>query len=66
MLRKLSMTEAQETEIVTFIFLSFSLMTHEIIIHAAEFQNEADYIHLEVEDNLTGKLDAYLRRTAKE
>jgi hypothetical protein len=41
-------------------------MTHEIIIHAAEFQNEASYIQTEVEANLTGKLDAYLRRTAKE
>jgi hypothetical protein len=51
---------------LVFIFLLFSLMTHEIIIHATEFQNEADYIHREVEANLTGKLDAYLRRTAKE
>jgi hypothetical protein len=41
-------------------------MTNEIIIHAAEFQNEAEYIQSEVESNITGKLDAYIRRTAKE
>ncbi len=40
-------------------------MTNEIIIHAAEFQNEAEYIHREVESSLLGKLDAYIRRTAK-
>ena len=41
-------------------------MTNEIIIHAAEFQKEAAYIHNQIEDNLIGKLDAYIRKTAKE
>jgi predicted PilT family ATPase len=41
-------------------------MIHEIIIHAPEFQNESAYIRTEVESNLAGKLDAYIRRTAKE
>jgi hypothetical protein len=41
-------------------------MTQEIIIHAPEFTNEAQYIRTETESNLTGKLDAYIRRTAKE
>jgi hypothetical protein len=50
-----------------FIYLPLSSMTStEIIIHAPEFTNEAKYIQHEVEDNLTGKLDAYIRRTAKE
>jgi predicted PilT family ATPase len=41
-------------------------MTNEIIIHASEFQNESEYIQSEVESNITGKLDAYIRKTAKE
>jgi len=41
-------------------------MTHEIIVHAPEYQNEAEYIHHEIESNLSGKLDAYLKRTTKE
>jgi hypothetical protein len=50
------------------IFYLFTLhtMTHEIIIHAPEFTNESAYIRTEVESNLAGKLDAYIRRTAKE
>ena len=38
----------------------------EIILHAPEFQNESKYIHNQIEDNLIGKLDAYIRKTAKE
>jgi hypothetical protein len=41
-------------------------MIHEIIIHAPEFTNESAYIRTEVESNLTGKLDAYIKRTARE
>ncbi len=41
-------------------------MTHEIIIHAPEFTNESAYIRTEVESNLAGKLDAYIKRTARE
>ncbi len=41
-------------------------MTHEIIIHAPEFINEAPYIQAEIASNLSGKLDVYIRRTAKE
>ena len=41
-------------------------MTQEIIIHAPEFHNEAEYIQHEIENNLSGKLDAYIRRTANE
>jgi hypothetical protein len=41
-------------------------MTHEIIIHAPEFTIESDYIRTEIQSNLSGKLDAYIRRTASE
>ena len=41
-------------------------MKNEIIVHASEFQLEAEFIHTEIENNLTGKLDAYIRRQAKE
>lgn len=41
-------------------------MTNEIILHANDFQKEAAYIHNQIEDNLIGKLDAYIRKTAKE
>lgn len=41
-------------------------MNTEIIIHAAEFQNEAEFIKNEIEKNLTGKLDAYIKKQAKE
>ncbi len=41
-------------------------MTTEIIVHASEFQNESDLIHHEISKNITGKLDAYIRKTAKE
>ena len=41
-------------------------MTNEIILHANEFQKEAAYIHNQIQDNLIGKLDAYIRKTAKE
>jgi hypothetical protein len=41
-------------------------MTNEIILHANDFQNEHNYIHSEIESNLAGKLDAYIRKTAKE
>ncbi len=41
-------------------------MTNEIILHANEFQKEAAYIHNEIESNLAGKLDAYIRKTAEE
>lgn len=41
-------------------------MNTEIIVHASEFLNEGEYIHAEIEKNLTGKLDSYIRRLAKE
>ncbi len=41
-------------------------MNTEIIVHASEFQNEAEYIRTEIEKNLAGKLDAYIKRTANE
>jgi hypothetical protein len=41
-------------------------MNTEIIIHASEFQNEAEFIKNEIDKNLTGKLDAYIKRQAKE
>ncbi len=37
----------------------------EIILHAPDFQLESKYIHNEIETNLIGKLDAYIRKTAK-
>ena len=43
-----------------------TMTTTEIILHAPEFQNESKYIHNQIEDNLIGKLDAYIRKTAKE
>jgi hypothetical protein len=47
-------------------FYPFSPMNTEIIIHASEFQNEAEFIKNEIEKNLTGKLDAYIKKQAKE
>ncbi len=41
-------------------------MKTEIIIHANDFQNEMEFIKKEIEKNLSGKLDAYIRKTAKE
>lgn len=41
-------------------------MTTEIIVHASEFQNESEMIHHEVDKNISGKLDAYIKKTAKE
>lgn len=41
-------------------------MNTEIIIHASEFQNEAEFIKNEIVKNLTGKLDAYIKKQAKE
>jgi hypothetical protein len=41
-------------------------MNTEIIIHASEFQNEAEFIRNEIWKNLSGKLDAYIKRQAKE
>ena len=41
-------------------------MNTEIIVHASEFQNEAEFIRNEIEKNMSGKLDAYIKRTAKE
>ncbi len=57
------MTRRTSLKFYSFITL---IMTQEIIIHAPEFHNESDYIHTEIESNLMGKLDAYIRRTAKE
>ena len=41
-------------------------MKNEIIVHASEFQLESEFIHAEIKNNLSGKLDAYIRRQAKE
>lgn len=46
--------------------LLLHIMTHEIIIHAPQFTNESEYINTEVANNLSGKLDAYIRKMAKE
>lgn len=46
--------------------LLLHIMTHEIIIHAPQFTNESEYINTEVGNNLSGKLDAYIRKMAKE
>jgi hypothetical protein len=48
------------------LFFIFSIMNNEIIIHASEFDNEAEFIRAEVEKNISGKLDAYLKKLAKE
>ena len=48
------------------LFHFFKPMTTEIIIHASEFQNEAEFIRNEIEKNVSGKLDAYIKRQAKE
>jgi hypothetical protein len=41
-------------------------MSHEIILHIPEFLNEREFIQTEVERNLSGKLDAYLKKIAQE
>ena len=41
-------------------------MNHEIILHISEFHNEREYIQAEVEKNLSGKLDAYLKKITQE
>jgi hypothetical protein len=41
-------------------------MNNEIIVHASEFQNEAEFIDMEVKKNITGKLDAYIKKQSKE
>jgi hypothetical protein len=41
-------------------------MSHEIILHISEFLNEREFIQTEVERNLSGKLDAYLKKIAQE
>ena len=48
-----------------YFFTPFPMNT-EIIVHASEFQNEAEYIHNEMEKNISGKLDAYIKKTANE
>lgn len=41
-------------------------MNNEIIVHASEFQNEAEFINGEVNKNIVGKLDAYIKKHSKE
>jgi hypothetical protein len=41
-------------------------MNTEIIVHASEFHNEAEFIRNEIAKNVSGKLDAYIKRQAKE
>ncbi len=41
-------------------------MNTEYIIHASEFHNESEFIRNEIEKNVSGKLDAYIKRQAKE
>ncbi|MBX9809570.1 hypothetical protein K2X92_04245 [Candidatus Gracilibacteria bacterium] len=41
-------------------------MNNEIIVHASEFQNEAEFIDIEVKKNISGKLDAYIKKQSKE
>lgn len=36
-------------------------MNLEIILHASEFENEKEFLHREIEKNITGKLDSYIR-----
>ncbi len=38
----------------------------EIILHAEEYKNETEYLRHEIEKNLTGKLDTYLKKHVKE
>lgn len=38
----------------------------EIILHAEDYKNEADYIRHEIMKNITGKLDVYLKKHVKE
>ncbi len=54
------------TTLQTIYSFTFFIMNTEIIIHAAEFQNEAEFIRNEIEKNLSGKLDAYVKRQAKD
>lgn len=39
-------------------------MTHEIILHISDLKNERSFIQEEVQKNLSGKLDAYLKKIA--
>lgn len=38
----------------------------EIILHAEEYKNEEEFIRHEIEKNLTGKLDTYLKKHVHE
>jgi hypothetical protein len=50
----------------SFILKLIISMSHEIILHISEFLNEREFIQTEVERNLSGKLDAYLKKIAQE
>jgi len=50
----------------SFILKLIISMSHEIILHIPEFLNEREFIQTEVERNLSGKLDAYLKKIAQE
>lgn len=36
-------------------------MNLQIILHASEFENEKEFLNREIEKNMTGKLDSYIR-----
>lgn len=49
---------------ILYFFTLLSSMTHEIILHISDLKNERSFIQDEVQKNLSGKLDAYLKKIA--